>query len=90
MKCIACTVYHRMFCMMTDEWERGLDDRSWPILTYYPGTEVNRVNPSHDGVSRLRFANPTSSECEVGVYLPRFCVSLYASLKEAESESVGG
>jgi len=33
MKCIACTVYHRMFCMMTDEWERGLDDRSWPILT---------------------------------------------------------
>lgn len=57
MKGIAYTVYHRMFCMVTDEWERGLNGRSWRVLTYYPGTEVNRVNLSHDGVSRHRFSN---------------------------------
>jgi len=66
------TVYHRIFCMMTDEWEPGLDYGSWHILTYYRGTEVNRVNLSRDDVSRHRFSNPRSFECEVGVCLSRF------------------
>jgi hypothetical protein len=69
-----------------------------PVVAYFNilsriyawGTEVNRVYLSRDGLFRDRFSNSSSFEYDVGVFMSRFYVAFYASLRAAESESAGG